>query len=150
MGDYKIWTDGACSGNPGPGGWAALVVDPSGDEYEASGFDPGTTNNRMELTAALEAIRFLPEGASATVTTDSRYVISCVTDWAQGWIRRGWRNSRNEPVMNKDLISPLYREASARDVAFLWVRGHSGDPNNEWCDREAVRRCRQRQTARGR
>ncbi len=129
-----VYTDGACSGNPGPGGWAWVIPDGS----FATGFDPATTNQRMELTATLEALRSI-EG-SLLVVSDSTYVVHCFRDrWWEGWIRRGWVNSQKKAVANQDLWKPLidlYLER--RNVEFKWVKGHSGDRWNDEADRLAV------------
>lgn len=128
------YTDGACSGNPGPGGWAWAV--PAGD-YE-SGPAAHTTNQRMEITAAYEAMLSLD--GPLEVVSDSTYVVNCFRDgWWEGWIRRGWINTARKPVANRDLWEPmigLYRERA--DVTFRWVKGHSGDPMNDLVDKLAV------------
>ncbi len=128
-----VYTDGACRGNPGPGGWAWAVP---GGRY-ASGADPHTTNQRMEIMAALEALRTLTPDASAgiEVVSDSTYVVKCFTDgWWRGWLRRNWKNSQNKPVANRDLWEPLIELALSSEavVRFRWVKGHSGD---QWNDR---------------
>ena len=128
-----VYTDGACRGNPGPGGWAWVV--PNGQS--ASGGAPQTTNQRMELNAVLEAVRSV-EGA-LEVFSDSTYVVNCFRDrWWEGWIRRGWRNSQKKPVANRDLWEPLIELVLARDVEFVWVKGHSGDRWNDEADRLAT------------
>jgi ribonuclease HI len=129
-----VYTDGACSGNPGPGGWAWAV---EGGRYQ-SGAEPHTTNQRMELRAALEAVRAL--SGPLTVVSDSTYVVKCFTDrWHVGWRKRGWVNSKREPVANRDLWEPLIELVLARrDVRFQWVKGHSGHPMNDLVDRLAV------------
>lgn len=129
-----VFTDGACSGNPGPGGWA-WVID---DGRFAFGSSPRTTNQRMELSAALDAVRSLP--GELVIVSDSTYVVNCFRDrWWDGWRRRGWRNSKREPVANRDLWEPLVDEVLDRgDVRFQWVRGHSGHPLNERADALAV------------
>ncbi len=134
-----VYTDGACSGNPGPGGWAWAV--PHG--RWASGAVARTTNQRMELTAVLEALRALPgHGVSGplAVHSDSTYVVHCFRDrWWEGWLRRGWLNAKKEPVANRDLWEPLIELVRARgDVTFTWVKGHGGDPFNDLVDRLAV------------
>jgi len=128
------YTDGACSGNPGPGGWAWAV--PGG--AFAAGADPATTNQRMEITAALEAVRANP--GRLEVVSDSTYVVNCFRDrWWEGWLRRGWVNSQRKPVANRDLWEPLITLVRDRgDVTFRWVKGHGGDPMNELVDRLAV------------
>ena len=129
-----VYTDGACSGNPGPGGWAWAV--PSG--AYASGFEPRTTNQRMEITAALRAVEAIP--GPLAVVSDSTYVVNCFRDkWYIGWQRRGWVNSPRKPVANRDLWEPLIDLVLGRgDVTFRWVKGHSGDPMNDLVDLLAV------------
>ena len=136
-----MYTDGACSGNPGPGGWAWAAPD---GRYE-SGAEPRTTNQRMEITAALEAVRAFeaeaePDGGTLEIVSDSTYVVHCFRDkWYVGWRARGWTNSQRKPVANRDLWEPLidaYRQRG--DVAFRWVKGHSNDPMNDLVDRLAV------------
>lgn len=128
-----VYTDGACSGNPGPGGWAWAVP---GGRF-ASGAAAHTTNQRMEIQAVLEALRTL-EGP-IEVVSDSTYVINCFRDkWWEGWMRRGWTNSARKPVANRDLWEPLIELVRAGDVTFKWVKGHSGDEMNDLVDRLAV------------
>lgn len=129
-----VYTDGACSGNPGPGGWAWAVPD---GPYQ-SGCAEHTTNQRMEITAVLSALRAL-EGA-LLVVSDSTYVVNCFRDgWWQGWLRRGWLNSQRQPVANRDLWEPLIDAVRARgNISFRWVKGHGGDPMNDLVDRLAV------------
>ena len=125
-GEVLVWTDGACRGNPGPGGWAAIVVPAGGGEpVELSGGAPHTTNNRMEYTAALEGLRSLPAGSSACVVTDSRLMLDSMTRWIHGWKRKGWRTAGGEPVKNQDLVRALDAEmARHAAVRWHWVRGH--------------------------
>ena len=134
MSTTSVYTDGACSGNPGPGGWAWAVE----DGPFASGAEAHTTNQRMEIAAALEAVRAL-DGA-VEVVSDSTYVVNCFRDrWWEGWLKRGWTNSQKKPVANRDLWEPLidlYRERG--DITFRWVKGHSADPMNDLVDRLAV------------
>ncbi len=129
-----VYTDGACSGNPGPGGWAWIVPD---GPY-AAGFDPATTNQRMELRATLEAMRAFD--GPLHVVSDSTYVVHCFRDrWWEGWLRRGWKNSQRKDVANRDLWEPLielYRKRG--DITFEWVKGHSDDRWNDEADRLAV------------
>ena len=129
-----IYTDGACSGNPGPGGWAWAVVDGG----FASGAVASTTNQRMEITAAYEAVRANP--GTIEIVSDSTYVVHCFRDrWHEGWRRRGWRNSQRQPVANRDLWEPFIDLVLGRgDVTFRWVKGHGGDPMNDLVDRLAV------------
>jgi ribonuclease HI len=125
-GEALIWTDGACSGNPGPGGWAAIVVGPDGGEpLELSGGDPATTNNRMEYSAALEGLRSLPAGSRVCVVTDSQLMLNSMTIWIDGWKRKGWKTAGGKPVKNQDLVLALDAEIARHDeVRWHWVRGH--------------------------
>jgi ribonuclease HI len=145
MADLTVFTDGACSGNPGPGGWAWAV--PQG--AWASGFEPATTNQRMELQAVLEAVRALD--GELEVVTDSTYVANCFRDrWWEGWLRKGWRNSQGKPVANRDLWEPLIEAHRAgRFGVPRWVKGHAGDPMNDLVDRLAVEACQLRRAAAG-
>ena len=132
-GEALIWTDGACSGNPGPGGWAAIVIGADGgDPEEHSGGEPQTTNNRMELTAALEGLRSLPDGADVTVVTDSQLMLNSMTVWLPGWKRKGWKTAAGKPVKNQDLIVALEAEVNRLgNVRWHWVRGHETGAGNE-------------------
>jgi ribonuclease HI len=133
----EIWTDGGCKPNPGPGGWAALLR--FGDvERELSGGVAQTTNNRMELTAAAEALEALTRPCVVALHTDSEYVRNGVTRWSTGWVRRNWRNAAGDPVANMDLWRRVLDAAKRHDVSWHWVRGHSGDENNERVDRLAT------------
>lgn len=133
-----VYTDGACSGNPGPGGWAWAVA-PDG-RLRGSGGERSTTNQRMELRAVLEALRSLDlASAPVEVASDSTYVVNCFRDrWWATWQRNGWRNSKRQPVANADLWQPLVELVNGADVRFRWVKGHSGDPMNDLVDRLAV------------
>ena len=133
-GALEVWTDGACSGNPGPGGWAWATR----DGRSGSGGATPTTNQRMEIQAALEAVRALP--GPLTVVSDSTYVVNCFRDgWWKGWLARGWTTSARKPVANRDLWEPLVTLVNERgDVTFRWVKGHSGDEMNDLVDRLAV------------
>lgn len=127
-----IFTDGACSGNPGPGGWGVLIMgDPP---RELCGGDAATTNNRMEMTAVIEALKTVPEGTAVTIHTDSTYVMKGMTEWITGWKAKDWKNSQKKPVKNKDLWLILDALAAVRDVRWRWVKGHAGDPGNERAD----------------
>jgi ribonuclease HI len=124
-GELLVWTDGACSGNPGRGGWAAIVVAPGGATVELSGGAPHTTNNRMEYTAALEGLRSLPPGSRACIVTDSRLMLDSMTKWIAGWKRKGWQTAGGDPVKNQDLVEALDAElARHAEVRWHWVRGH--------------------------
>ena len=129
----EIHTDGACLGNPGPGGWAALLRW-RGQERELAGGEPDTTNNRMELMAAISALEALKEPCDATLHTDSQYVRQGITLWMPNWVRRGWKTSGGDPVKNRDLWERLNVAAAAHKVDWRWVKGHSGDPDNERVD----------------
>lgn len=129
----EIFCDGACSGNPGPGGWGA-VLRYQGHEKELSGGAAETTNNRMELTAAIEALASLKRPCSVVVTTDSQYLVKGMTEWLAGWIRKGWVNSKKEPVLNRDLWERLNELAGVHRIKWQWVRGHNGHLENERCD----------------
>ena len=126
-------TDGACSGNPGPGGWGA-VLRAGGHEQELCGGERDTTNNRMELTAAIEALEALTEPCQVTLTTDSTYVRDGITRWLANWKQNGWRTAAKKPVKNQELWQKLDRQASRHDVIWKWVKGHSGHPDNERAD----------------
>jgi ribonuclease HI len=143
-GALEVWTDGACSGNPGPGGWAWATRDGRRD----SGGESPTTNQRMEIRAALEAVRAL-EGP-LVVVSDSTYVVNCFRDaWWKGWIARGWKTSANKPVVSRDLWEPLVELVNGRgDVSFRWVKGHSGDEMNDLVDVLAVEQSQVAATAR--
>jgi len=129
----EIFCDGACSGNPGPGGFGAILR--SGTTVkELSGSDPATTNNRMELTAAITALEALKRPCSVILTTDSQYLVKGMREWLAGWIRKGWVNSKKEPVLNRDLWERLDALAKVHTIDWRWVRGHNGHPENERCD----------------
>jgi ribonuclease HI len=125
-GEIVVWTDGACSGNPGPGGWAAIVVAPgAASPLELSGGEAHTTNNRMEYTAALEGLRSLPAGSRACIVTDSRLMLDSMTRWIAGWKRKGWKTAGGSPVKNQDLVRALDAEIGRHAaVRWHWVRGH--------------------------
>lgn len=129
----KIFTDGACLGNPGPGGYGAIIKCVEGAR-EISGGNPETTNNRMELTAVIEALRQLERPSNIVVVTDSNYVVKGMTEWLPGWIKRQWRNSRKKPVLNRDLWETLVFLSRRHQIEWQWVKGHDGHPENERCD----------------
>jgi ribonuclease HI len=132
----EIWTDGACKGNPGIGGWGALLR--SGEHAkELFGGEKLTTNNRMELTAVVEALRALKAPSSVTVHTDSSYVMNGMKTWIAGWKRNGWQTSAKKPVKNVDLWQSLDAEVARHEVRWIWVKGHAGDPGNERADQLA-------------
>ena len=138
MKSVEAFTDGACRGNPGPGGWGVLLRYGE-NERELWGGDPSTTNNRMELTAAIEALRALKEPCQVALTTDSEYVRKGITEWLQNWKRRGWRTAAKKPVKNVDLWQALDDEAGRHQVEWHWVKGHSGHRENEIADQLANR-----------
>ena len=136
MKDVAIFTDGACKGNPGPGGWGAILrMGPH--EKELAGGEPATTNNRMELTAAIKALGALREPCAVTLHTDSRYVIDGITKWVFGWQKNGWKNAAKKPVANADLWQELIAAVRPHKIAWVWVKGHDGHPENERADRLA-------------
>jgi ribonuclease HI len=132
----EIFTDGACKGNPGPGGWGA-VIRYGKHEKEISGGDPDTTNNRMELSATIQALKILIEPCEVKLRTDSRYVIDGITKWIHGWQRNGWKNASKQPVSNIDLWHDLIEATARHQVEWIWVKGHNGHPENERADRLA-------------
>jgi len=134
--EVEIFTDGACRGNPGPGGWGALLR--YGDnEKKIYGGDRLTTNNRMELMAAIEALASLKETSRVVLTTDSQYVRQGITSWMDNWKRRGWKTANKKPVKNVDLWQRLEKAASSHEVEWMWVKGHSGHRENEMADQLA-------------
>lgn len=132
----EVHTDGACLGNPGPGGWGVLLRW-RGIERDLSGGEQDTTNNRMELMAAIMALEALKEPCSVVLTTDSQYVRQGILQWLDNWVRRGWKTSGGDPVKNRDLWERLHLAASRHAVDWRWVKGHSGDPDNERVDQLA-------------
>ena len=138
MAELFAFTDGACSGNPGPGGWGALLQARDGDtvlrEREQSGGEAATTNNRMELMAAIMALESLTRPSIITIVTDSAYVRSGVTEWIHGWKRNGWKTSTKKPVKNAELWRRLDEAQARHDVTWEWVKGHAGHPENERAD----------------
>ena len=138
MKKVEIFTDGACSGNPGPGGWGA-VLRFGGREKELCGGDDDTTNNRMELTACIEALSALKEPCEVTLTTDSQYVVNGMTKgWASSWQKNGWIKSDKKPAQNPDLWEKLLELSKQHKLTFVWIMGHAGHPENERCDALAV------------
>ena len=128
-----IYSDGACSGNPGPGGWAGRVKYPDGRIHELGGADPQTTNNRMELQAAIEALRFVHTDDDIMMVTDSEYMLKGITQWIHGWKKRGWKTAAKKPVLNQDLWKAL-DALNNKGIKWEYTRGHSGDKDNERCD----------------
>ncbi|USP47336.1 ribonuclease HI [Alcaligenes faecalis] len=131
-----IWTDGACKGNPGLGGWGALLRH-GGREKAICGGEANTTNNRMELMAVIEALKALKRPCQVRVHTDSQYVQKGMNEWLPGWRARGWRTADKKPVKNADLWQELEQQAAKHELTWLWVRGHAGDPGNERADQLA-------------
>ncbi len=132
----EIYTDGACRGNPGPGGWGALLI--AGHHRKTMhGGDPETTNNRMELTAAIEALNVLKKPSRVVLHTDSKYVMDGINEWLANWKRRGWKTANKKPVKNQDLWKALDEAAQRHDIEWIWVKGHDGNPGNEEADRLA-------------
>lgn len=138
MPDLYAYTDGACSGNPGPGGWGALLIARDGDivvkTRDLCGGEPDTTNNRMELLAAINALEALERPSTLTVITDSNYVKNGVTTWIHGWKRNGWKTSNKKPVKNVDLWKRIEEAQLRHEVTWEWVKGHAGHPENERAD----------------
>jgi len=132
----EIATDGACKGNPGPGGWGALIRS-GGTEKELSGGEKMTTNNRMELMAAIEGLRALKRPCRVTLSTDSRYVMDGLTKWIKGWQKNGWKTAAKQPVKNAELWQALLDAAKPHRIDWVWVKGHAGHPDNERCDKLA-------------
>ena len=137
MTDVMLYTDGACSGNPGPGGWGA-ILNYKGQERELSGFESATTNNRMELTAVIKGLEALTRPCHVTVVTDSKYVMQGMTEWLPNWQKKNWRTASNKPVANADLWQELLKVAEKHTLIWQWVKGHAGHPENERADQLAV------------
>jgi ribonuclease HI len=144
-GEALVWTDGACRGNPGPGGWAAIVVPADGSaDVELSGGEAHTTNNRMEYMAAIEGLRALPDGTQVCIVTDSRLMLDSMTKWIVGWKKKGWKTSGGDPVKNQDLVMALDAEIGRHTVRWHWVKGHetgaehAHKARNDRADRLAV------------
>jgi len=133
----KIYSDGACSGNPGPGGWGAVIIDGE-TKTELSGGESNTTNNRMEMTAVIEALKVMEEKKDIVVTTDSNYVKNGITQWIHGWLKNNWQTAAKKPVKNQDLWKELWELSNLYNIKWEWVKGHSGHPENERCDKLAT------------
>ncbi|MBI4979523.1 MAG: ribonuclease HI [Spirochaetes bacterium] len=135
MGTVIIHTDGGCRGNPGKGAWAAIIHDTTGGmKLEIGGSAPHTTNNKMELLAAIEALARLTEPCAVTLISDSTYLVKGMTEWITGWVRRGWKKSDKKPVENRDLWERLIELSKPHRMSWQWVRGHASNPGNERCD----------------
>lgn len=141
MSVWKIWCDGSCGPtNPGPCAWGAVIESPSGERSEHYGFIQARgTNNIAELTAAIEALRQIPEGAEVILCSDSQYTLKGLGEWLPGWIKKGWKTASGSPVLNQELWQQLHQEYLARKVQLNWVRGHNGHPENERADQLANR-----------
>ena len=138
MKEVTLYTDGACSGNPGPGGWGAILIYKD-IRKEMSGGDKETTNNKMELTAAIEGLSALKEPCRVKLYSDSKYLIDGITKgWARSWRAKGWKKSDGKPALNVDLWERILELDEYHEIEYIWVKGHAGNPNNERCDRLAV------------
>ncbi len=138
MKQVTLYTDGACSGNPGPGGWGA-ILECEGHRKELSGGEANTTNNRMELTAVIEGLSALKFGCDVTLVSDSKYVIDAITKgWVYSWKAKGWRKADKSPALNVDLWEKLLPQLERHKMTYCWVKGHAGHPENERCDQMAV------------
>lgn len=138
MKEVTLYTDGACSGNPGKGGWGAILIYKD-YKKEMSGGDKETTNNKMELTAAIEGLKALKEPCRVKLYSDSKYLIDGITkDWARSWRAKGWKKSDGKPALNVDLWEQILELDEYHEIEYIWVKGHAGNPNNERCDRLAV------------
>lgn len=142
MKKVQLITDGACLGNPGPGGWAAILRY-NEHKKELWGSEPQTTNNRMELRAAIEGLRALKEGCAVEVVTDSEYLKNGITTWIHGWKRKGWMTAAKKPVINQDLWKALDAEASRHETTWVWTKGHADHTDNNRCDELATRAARE-------
>jgi ribonuclease HI len=135
----ELHTDGACSGNPGPGGWAYILIHPAtGKRRESSGGEPDTTNNRMELRAVIEGLDALSRPSTVDLYSDSKYVLQGLSEWMDNWKKKGWRTADRKPVKNKDLWEILDERKGTHQIRFHWIKGHADHPENERCDRLAV------------
>ena len=141
LNEVVIYTDGACKGNPGPGGWGVLMRSPDGSEKETFGGELGTTNNRMEMMAVIQALQSLKRPCSVTLYLDSQYVLKGITEWLAGWKAKGWKTAAKQPVKNVDLWQTLDTLAlqGVHTIDWRWVKGHAGDPGNERADALANR-----------
>ncbi len=148
MKEVTIYTDGFCEPNPGDGGWAAILIFGKARK-EISGAEPDTTNNRMELTAAIEGLKTLTEPCRVNLYTDSEYLRQDITEWLPNWKARNWRTAGRQPVKNQDLWVELEQQTERHDVTWHWVKGHAGDPLNERCDYLAAQASRSARTGRG-
>ena len=136
---YKIYTDGACSGNPGPGGWGAVILDQDDKQKNISGSEKNTTNNRMELLAAIMSLKKIKTNSEVVIFTDSTYVQNGITEWMKNWKKNGWKNSSKKPVKNNDLWEKLDKLCEANSVSWKWVKGHSTNEFNNLADELATK-----------
>ena len=136
---YKIYTDGACSGNPGPGGWGAVIFDQDDKQKNISGSEKNTTNNRMELLAAIMSLKKIKTNSEVVIFTDSTYVKNGITEWMKNWKKNGWKNSSKKPVKNKDLWEKLDKLCETNNVSWKWVKGHSTNEFNNLADELATK-----------
>ena len=136
---YKIYTDGACSGNPGPGGWGAVILDQDDKQKNISGSEKNTTNNRMELLAAIMSLKKIKTNSEVVIFTDSTYVKNGITEWMKNWKKNGWKNSSKKPVKNKDLWEKLDKLCETNSVSWKWVKGHSTNEFNNLADELATK-----------
>ena len=136
---YKIYTDGACSGNPGPGGWGAVIFDQDNKQKNISGSEKNTTNNRMELLAAIMSLKKIKTNSEVVIFTDSTYVKNGITEWMKNWKKNGWKNSSKKPVKNKDLWEKLDKLCETNNVSWKWVKGHSTNEFNNLADELATK-----------
>lgn len=136
---YKIYTDGACAGNPGPGGWGAVIFDQDEKQKNISGSEKNTTNNRMELIAAIMSLKKIKSNSEVIIFTDSTYVKNGITEWMKNWKKNGWKNSNKKPVKNKDLWVKLDKLCEANNVSWKWVKGHSTNKFNNLADELATK-----------
>ena len=130
----KIYTDGACSGNPGVGGWGALIITPNQNPIQLNGGSFNTTNNQMELTAAIESLRFFKEPKQILIFTDSKYLMNGINTWIKNWKKNGWKTASKKPVKNKEFWIKLDLEIKKHTIEWQWVKGHAGNENNEKAD----------------
>ena len=136
---YKIYTDGACSGNPGPGGWGAVIFDQDDKQKNISGNEKNTTNNRMELLAAIMSLKKIKSNSEVVIFTDSTYVKNGITEWMKNWKKNGWKNSNKKPIKNKDLWIKLDKLCQSNSVSWKWVKGHSTNEFNNLADKLATK-----------
>ena len=136
---YTIYTDGACSGNPGPGGWGAVIIDEENNQIELSGSEKSTTNNRMELLAPIKALKKIKAEAKITIFTDSTYLKNGITEWIKKWEINGWKSANKKPIKNKDLWQELNKLTQKKDITWKWVKAHAGNPLNELADQLATK-----------